>query len=285
MTTKSPKPNEPLRGFILNPAVAIEQQYTASILALIRRMAEETKKTLLGVFAEAAHDAAMDAGEREGAIEGHANVSSQARIAINQLVEKYEPLFARVAKKATKRMMDRTIQNSRVTLGASLREISASVSLDAKSMSPALLDVITASTNEAVGLIKIIPTTYLQKVQGAVMRSITTGNGLKDLAPFLEKAYGQNIRHARNVAMDQTRKSYGNVTAQRMKDIGQQTYEWIHTGGSKEPRLDHIALHGKVFRFDDPPVIDAKTGQRGKPGDAIFCRCRMRPVISFESND
>jgi len=196
MATTTPRRNEPLRGGVLNPNAAIEQQFTASILAMVRRMAEETKKTLLDVFADAAHDA-MDAGEREGAIEGHSNISSQARIAMNQLVERYEPLFARIAKKATKRMMDRTIQNSRVTLGASLREISASVSIDAKSMSPALLDVITASTNEAVGLIKIIPTNYLQKVQGAVMRSITTGNGLKDLTPFLEKAYGQFYKHAK----------------------------------------------------------------------------------------
>jgi hypothetical protein len=33
---------------------------------------------------------------------------------------------------------------------------------------------------ENVGLIKSIPTQYLGGVQGAVMRSITTGNGMQD---------------------------------------------------------------------------------------------------------
>lgn len=281
---KSPAPGKAARGAVLNPAVAIEQEFAAAILAMIRRMADETKKELLAVFSEAAHDA-MDAKLIHGAIAGHANMSSQARIAMNRLVDKYEPLFGKLAKRATKRMMDRTIQNSAVTVGMSLREIAPAVTLDPKKMTPKLLDIITASTNEAAGLIKLIPTKYLGDVQGAVMRSITTGNGLQDLQPFLAKKYGQNVRHARNVAMDQTRKAFNNTAAARMEAVGVTSYEWIHTGGSREPRLEHQEMHGKVFRFDDPPVIDSKTGQRGKPGDAIFCRCKMRPIVSFDDSD
>lgn len=278
-----PRPNEPLRGGVLSPNAAIQRDFEVAILAMIRRLADETKKTIARVFAEAAHDAA-DAAPREGAIAGFSNISSQARIQLNALMEKYEPMFSRLAKKATKRMMDRTIQNSAVTLGMSLREISQSVQLNAKAMSPALLDIINASTTEAVGLIKVIPTTYLTKVQGAVMRSITTGQGLKDLTPFLEKAYRQNVRHARNVAMDQTRKAYSGITAQRMVDVGVQEYEWVHVAGSKEPRIDHVEMSGNVYRLDDPPVIDKRTGQRGKPGDAIYCRCKMRPIVRFHAD-
>lgn len=288
MTTRPtmirPAPGKALRGGVLNPAVAIEQEFAAAMLAMIRRMADETKKELLGVYADAAHDA-MDAKLIQGAVAGHANVGSQARIAMNRLIGKYEPLFGKLAKRATKRMLDRTIQNSAVTLGMSLREIAPAVTLDPKKISTRLADIITASSNEAAGLIKAIPTKYLGDVQGAVMRSIANGNGLADLQPFLVKKYGQNVRHARNVAMDQTRKTYGNITAARMADVGVQTYEWCHTGGSKEPRLDHQEMSGKIFRLDDPPVIDQKTGQRGKPGDAIFCRCKMRPIVTFDDSD
>ena len=40
-------------------------------------------------------------------------------------------------------------------------------------------------------------------------------------------------------------------------------------------------MSGKVYRLDDPPVIDARTGERGLPGQAIFCRCTMQPIVKF----
>ncbi len=283
--TRAPGPNAQ-RGSVLSPNAAIEQEYTAVILTLVRRMCDDTKKAMQAVFAGQKPeiephqpDAAMD--------EIESGTSTQARIALNALMDKYEPLFNRWAKKATKRMMDRTVKNSGVTLGMSLRQMSAAVTLDASKMSPAMLDIVSASTTEAVSLIKLIPAKYLTNVQGAVSRSITTGNGLADLVPFLEKQYQGNIRHARNVALDQTRKSYNNVNAERMKSIGVQTYEWIHTAGAREPRALHIALNGKVCRLDDPPYIGEMGGEPvyGKPGDMIFCRCRMRPVLDFASDE
>jgi SPP1 gp7 family putative phage head morphogenesis protein len=277
--------NEPLKGGVLNPSAAIEQEFTWAILTLIRRMADETKKELTTLFFEAAHDA-MDAKPIEGAIAGHTNISSQARIATNRLLDKYEAMFNKFAKRATKRMIDRTVKNSAVTLGMSLREISASVTLDPKQMTPKLLDIITASTTEAVGLIKLIPTNYLGKVQGAVMRSITSGNGMKDLVPFLEKQYQGNIRHARNVSMDQVRKSFNNINTARMDAIGVKTYEWVHAGGSKEPRPLHVAMNGNVYRLDEPPYIGDMYGEKvyGKPGDLPGCRCKMRPLVTFDTD-
>lgn len=280
------KRSEPLRGGVLSPSVAIRDEFATAILAMVRRMAEETKKEMLGVFENAAHDA-MDARVIHGAVEGYSNVSSQARIALNALIGKYESLFAKLAKRATKRMVDRTSRNSAVTLAMSLREIAPRFTLDADKISPKLQDIITASTNEAVGLIKLIPTKYLGAVQGAVMRSIANGRGLEDLQPFLNKAYGQQVRHAKNVAMDQTRKVYSNITAGRMDAIGVKKYEWIHTAGGKEPRAAHVAMNGKIFSRDDPPIIGVMYGVevRGKPGDMPSCHCLMRPIVSFDDSD
>ncbi len=263
---------EALRGSVLTPNAAIEQEYAAVILTLVRRMCDDTKKAMQQVFAGekpeiAPHepDAAMDAADP--------GTSTQARIALNALMDKYEPLFNRWAKKATKRMMDRTVKNSGVTLGMSLRQMSTAVQLDASKMSPALLEIINASTTEAVSLIKLIPAKYLTNVQGAVSRSITTGNGMQDLVPYLEKQYAGNIRHARNVAHDQTRKAYNNTTAARMESIGVTQYEWIHSAGPKEPRALHVSYNGKVFDLKDPPFIGEMYGQDvyGKPGDMPNC--------------
>lgn len=274
------KPNH-LQGGILRPNVAIQQEYVNAVLTMVRRLGDEIKREVKRVFEESAHHGAMD--DDKGGRSTSGNVSSQARIAISGLVEKYEPLFNRLAKKSTKRMIARTVKNSSVTLGMSLKDLSSRVSLNTDILNDRLQEIVTASTAEAVSLIKLIPQKYLGEVQGQVMRSITTGGGLQTLLPYLTEKYGQNIRHARNVAMDQTRKAYNNINAGRMQAIGVKEFEWIHTGGSQHPRQDHIDLNGKTFSLDDLPVIGVMYGREvhGKPGDLPFCRCVMRPIVSF----
>ena len=39
-----------------------------------------------------------------------------------------------------------------------------------------------------------------------------------------------------------------------------------------------LRLNGKKFRWDDPPVVDIRTGERGHPGMDKHCRCYAEPV-------
>lgn len=297
-----------MRGGVLTPSAAIQIEYSSAILALVRRMCDETKRVMKAAFAESVHHAAQDAKERPPALEGFPdpedqpkpeeireyikNLGPRARIELNHLMLKYEKKFSRTAKKATKRMVARTLKSSSVTLGLSLRELSDKLTLSTDVFTDQLQEIVQASTAEAVSLIKLIPQKYLTEVQGAVSRSITSGNGLKDLVPFLNQKYDQNIRHARNVSMDQTRKVYTSVNAARMRAIGVAEFEWVHVGGSAEPRKLHQELNGKVFTLDKPPIIQeaAKPKKKGKgtpeirglPSYLPFCRCQMRPIIKFE---
>lgn len=270
-----------IKGGVLRPAVDIQQEYATPILTLVRKMGDEVKREVRRLFSESSFHA-MD--DDKGGGDGYGNVASQARIAVNGLIDKYEPLFRRMAKRATKRMVNRTVKNSGVTLGMSLKEMSKDVSLSTDFIDERIREIVNASTAEAVSLIKLIPQKYLSEVQGAVSRSIASGTGLQELIPFLNEKYDQNIRHARNVAMDQTRKVYSNVNAARMQALGVKKFEWVHTGGSQHPRKDHQELSGKVFSLDDLPVIGVMYGNevRGKPGDLPYCRCTMRPIVSFE---
>jgi SPP1 gp7 family putative phage head morphogenesis protein len=116
------------------------------------------------------------------------------------------------------------------------------------------------------------------------MRSITTGKGMEDLVPFLTKKYKGNIRHARNVALDQTRKAYQSINTSRLKSMGVKSFIWIHSGGGKEPRQNHIKMSGNEYSFDNPPIIGVMYGEnvRGLPGDLPNCRCICKPVINFD---
>ncbi len=43
-------------------------------------------------------------------------------------------------------------------------------------------------------------------------------------------------------------------------------------------RSDHLRLNGQRCRWDDPPVVNQRTGERGHPGHDPRCRCYAEPV-------
>ena len=53
------------------------------------------------------------------------------------------------------------------------------------------------------------------------------------------------------------------------------------------PSQLHVDMHGKVFDFDDPPFIGVMYGERvhGLPGTLPNCRCLMKPIFEFESEE
>ena len=53
-------------------------------------------------------------------------------------------------------------------------------------------------------------------------------------------------------------------------------------GGGNNPFKEHIAMSGKIYRFDEPPIINSKTGQRGFPSDLPGCRCKILPITNFQ---
>lgn len=268
MTTKNQ-----LTGLPLNPNASIAKDFYAPLLAAIEQMARETKRELRKTFeATPVYDMATDA-----------SVSSQSRIQVNMLLGKWEPRFNRLAKKLVKRMMARTVRYSATSVNRSLRQIEPSLGISVSEISERLSDVIKAATEESVSLIKLIPQKYFQEVQGAVSRSITTGDGLKSLVPFLNEKYEGNIKHARNVALDQTRKAYASINATRLQEAGITQFVWKHSGGSAHPRKEHIELSGKTFAFSDPPKIGVMYGKAvyGLPAQLPYCRCIAVPIVEL----
>jgi len=178
-------------------------------------------------------------------------------------------------------MVKRSEKASASSLTSSLNKFSDDINLRTKTKSVDLHEIIKASVSENVDLIKSIKSYYLFSVKKQVFRSITTGNGLQDLVPALQNFKGITLRKAKNMALDQTRKVYNNVNAERMKRSGIEEFIWVHSGSSQSPRKDHIEMDGNKYSFDNLPIIVEKTGERGIPGQAINCRCTMKPVYDF----
>lgn len=170
-------------------------------------------------------------------------------------------------------------------LGESLKQVSGGVTLKTDVVSGAVAEVSKAGVRENVALIKSIPSDYFAKIEGDVLRSIQTGRGMADLLPAIKDIGHSTQKRAELIARDQTSKATTAVNRARMQGLGIKQFEWLHSGGGKEPRKLHQEMNGKIFSLADPPIIDKRTGERGLPGQLINCRCRMSPVISFGEDE
>jgi SPP1 gp7 family putative phage head morphogenesis protein len=266
------KPNNIKRGGVLIPSASIRIRFERAITKLITKMAQEIKREVRSVYAVGMDGTAMDA-----------SLVSQARIRLNAVMTKYVPLFGKLADEESARMVNDTLKNATVTARLSLKEISDDFTIKSGDIDERTREIMKASTQQAASLIKLIPQKYLADVQGQVMRSIVGGNGLQDLIPYLNKMYEGNIKHARLVALDQTRKAYTGMTEIKMRNAGITHYEWIHSGGGSHPRPLHVKLNGTIQEYANPPYIGDMYGEEvyGNPGELPNCRCNARPIVKF----
>lgn len=267
-----------MKGDVLNYNTALQEKYYKSILTMIKKMRNEVKKEIESFFKT---KEAKEFYEEEQKFAQDASIASQAKILTNQLMKKFLGIFNDKSPDLAEKMVNESLNISKTNLGQSLRQLSGGLTISTNFMTGDLSDVVKSIVAENVSLIKTIANNYLFNVQKAVLRSITFGEGLKYLAPQLKKFDGITDRHARNMALDQTRKTYNSINKERMERVGVKKFEWIHSGGGQKPRKDHIEMSGNIYSFDDLPIIDRNTGEKGIPGQAINCRCRMKPVIEF----
>jgi SPP1 gp7 family putative phage head morphogenesis protein len=272
--------NNVIKGNRLNYNASIQSKYEKEIKALISMMTKETNKKILSLF---------ESPTAEEFFSTDASISSQAKLVTNELLKKYGSLF----KLKGASLADKTIKSidglSSTNLKSSLKSLTNGLTLKTDFLTGDLKEMLKASVNENVSLIESIAENYLSRVQKMVMRSITTGNGLETIIPSLKKYDGMSDHQARTIANDQTRKIYNTFNKARMEKIGVKKFEWIHSAGGLQPRQSHIAMSGKIFSFDDLPIINKEqvdkgyeAPEKGIPGQAINCRCTMTPVMDFE---
>lgn len=263
-------------GTPLNPPDVVEAKFRAELDRMVKRMQETTRRELDKLYrSPEVPTVAMDA-----------SFSSMAARLVRELTRRFTALFVDRAGGLAKAWAEGISRQSAVGLGQSLKDVSGGVTLKTDVISGAVADVVKASIKQNVALIKSIPREYFLEIEGEVMRSIQTGRGMADLQPFLEKRYGITKRRAALIARDQTSKATAAINRARMQGLGVKKFKWLHSMGGKEPRpLHKNVLNGNVYSFDDPPVIDERTGERGLPGVLINCRCRMLPVIEFKADD
>src|SRR5690554_4001348 len=257
---------ETFSGDPLTFPASVAAKYRDELDKEIRAMVAEYQKALFSV---------------PGVTSDESIVTTFSRI-LRGLGDKWAKRFAERSRTLAEQMIARTDRYSKANLNKSLKELSGGLTLKTPDMPAGLYDKLLASIKENVGLIRSIPSDYHGRIEEAVMRSIQTGGeGSKTLIDEIRNIGKSTEKRAELIAVDQTRKVTAAMNSERMKAVGLKKFEWLHSGGGKEPRRLHVEYDGQILDLDDPPVIDERTGERGLPGQLINCRCRMRPIVDF----
>lgn len=254
------------------PPKAAEVKYRRALAELVTFMQRETAAQIATAF------------KAQAAMTQDASFTETLAALVASLQRRFNVLFTERAGGLAEALARGVNTQSAASVGSNLKELSGEVTLSPAIVAGAGREVLEATIKANVGLIKSIPSKYFEQIEGAVMRSIQSGNGLAELQPEIERLGVVTKERAALIARDQTSKATAALNRVRMEAVGIRKFKWLHSGGGKEPRRLHKeGLNGNIYSMDDPPVIDDRTGERGFPGQLINCRCRMVPVLEFKS--
>lgn len=132
---------------------------------------------------------------------------------------------------------------------------------------------------EHIALIQSIPEDAKARFTGLLRDASSKQTRVETITKALREQEGITHRRARLIARDQVLTLNAKLNADRHKRAGIEEYEWLSLRDGSV-RGNHAHLHGKRFRYDDPPMGGGTTeDEAGNPGDGIGCRCQAVPVI------
>lgn len=125
-------------------------------------------------------------------------------------------------------------------------------------------------TNNMRFYIKNFEEKRIPEMRRKIAQMVLDGYRTDHIQKMLEQEYGIMSRKAEFLAQNETTimlAQYKRVTYQEM---GFDKFIWRTIMDGRE-REEHKKLNGKIFRYDDPPIIDERTGQHGLPGETYNC--------------
>lgn len=122
-------------------------------------------------------------------------------------------------------------------------------------------------------LIRNINEQTRQRIASAVYSGFTNRTPVNTITREIREATGMSTARARRIASDQTVKLSSALDDQRLKALGMEGYEWMHSG-KLHPRVEHKARDGNYYEFG------SSVDKTDAPGRAPFCGCKRRMVIN-----
>lgn len=254
------------------PSHAAEAAYRGELLKIVAELRQVTREVLLPAVEEEA---------RGFARQGTSDDFSVLRIMM--VFERMARAFAgidrvanRLAAEAVRRQEDVTNRQLATGIAEAMgADRAMAVSFQRVIEGLGVRGKVEAAVVENVDLIKSLPSQYLDKAKGIVMRGASQGKRYEAIASDLVDQLAVSERRAKLIARDQMSKLNASITEAKQTALGIEEYEWV-TSGDERVRESHRDNNGKVFKWSNPP------DETGHPGEDINCRCIARPVLRFD---
>jgi SPP1 gp7 family putative phage head morphogenesis protein len=131
---------------------------------------------------------------------------------------------------------------------------------------------------EQVSLIQSIPEQAGKRVHELALRGLEDSSRASEIARQIMRIGDVSKSRALLIARTEVSRTATSLTQARAEYIGSDSYIW-YTSGDSDVRSDHRILNGNVYRWNDPPIVDQRTGAKAHPGCFPNCRCWAEPII------
>lgn len=197
------------------------------------------------------------------------------RDALRRLARRWTRTIEQAAGKLAKWFAESVADRSDAVLKKALKDSGFAVEFK---LTRAQRDVLRATIESNVALIRSIPQQYFTEIEGLVMRSVQSGGDLKTLSGELRERYDVTKKRAAFISRDQNSKANSALTRVRRLELGLKEAIWLHSAGGKVPRPHHVKMSGQKFDIAKG-MWDPVEKDWIQPGTLINCRCVSRPVI------
>lgn len=117
------------------------------------------------------------------------------------------------------------------------------------------------------------------KMRQDVLKMVSDGARVPTIKEYFQKRWKIAENKAEFLAVNESHLAGSVIKATRYQNMGFTHFKWGRSS-SREKRKLHEEYYGKVFAYDDPPVIDEKLNQKGLPRQIWNCKCHSQPVVN-----
>lgn len=251
----------------IHPNAGVEAAYKKRLLRLVNEMARSVQYFVKAAYRANEPVLAEDATDPADAL----------RSAMEKLADRWRARFDDGSEALAEYFAKSSGERTDAALKAALKKAGFTIAFKP---TPAQRDVMAATVQANVSLIKSIPDQFMTAVEGSVFRAVQTGGDLGMLTKELQKHAGVTRRRAAFIALDQNNKANAAMKRARQSELGIDEEEWRHSGGGKHPRSTHVRAGRERTRYRvSEGWLDPATGRRIWPGTEPGCRCVGRSVI------
>lgn len=116
------------------------------------------------------------------------------------------------------------------------------------------------------------------KMREVVGQMAIDGESRITIQRYIENNFIKDQKRAKFIARNESSIAVTEYLKATYQENGSEEFKWI-ANLDERVRDEHRKLNGTIHRYDNPPIIDERTGTRGMPGEFYNCRCTFIPIF------